>query len=80
MSIFFFFQTNMIVKNLIREVNIMFKEYGDVVTVDDLCEMLNVGKNRAYDLLSSGEIKSKRIGRVWKIPKKAVEDFLWIEK
>ena len=58
----------------------MFKEYGDVVTVDELCEMLNVGKNRAYDLLSSGEIKSKRIGRVWKIPKKAVENFLWREK
>lgn len=47
----------------------MFEKYSDVVGVDELCEMLNIGKNSAYKLLKTGEILSLRIGRCFKIPK-----------
>jgi len=54
----------------------MFKDYDDIITVEELCEMLMIGKNTAYKLLGSGRIKAIRIGRIWKIPKKAVEEFV----
>lgn len=54
----------------------MFNEYHDIVSVDDLCEMLSIGKNTAYTLLSNGTIKALHYGRVWKIPKQAVINFV----
>ena len=50
----------------------MLKNYKDILTVKDLCEILDIGKNTAYRLLKSGEIRSVKIGKVYKIPK----DFL----
>ncbi|MDQ0202848.1 helix-turn-helix domain-containing protein [Pectinatus haikarae] len=57
----------------------MFDEYEDLVTVEELCEMLSIGKNAAYELLGSGTIKAFRIKRVWKIPKKSVVDYVFKE-
>ena len=54
----------------------MFNEYDDVITIDELCEMLKIGKNSAYKLLQSGKIKSFKNGRVWRICKQSVQDFL----
>ena len=54
----------------------MFEEYKDVVGVSELCDMLGVGKNTVYGLLNSGEIKSIRIGKVHKIPKRYVIDYI----
>lgn len=54
----------------------MFKEYKDVVGVLDLCKMLSIGKNTAYKLLNSGEIKSVKVGKVHKIPKQNIIDYL----
>jgi len=53
----------------------MFENYPDVVGVDELCEMLNIGKNTAYDLLNTKVIKSLRIGRCFKIPKLFIIDY-----
>jgi len=55
----------------------MFKDYDDIITVEELCEILKIGKNGAYELLGSGRIKAIRIGRIWKIPKRAVEEFMF---
>ena len=54
----------------------MFNEYNDIVTVDALCEMLSIGKNTAYTLLNTVAINALHYGRVWKIPKQAVIDFV----
>lgn len=54
----------------------MFEQFDDLVTVDELCEMLSIGKNSAYKLLASGELKSFRYNRVWKIPKQGVIDYV----
>lgn len=29
----------------------MFNECSDIVSIDELCEMLRIGKNKAYELL-----------------------------
>ena len=55
----------------------MFESYDDLVTIEDLCEMLGIGKNAAYELLQRKLIKSFHIGRSWKIPKKAVEEYIY---
>ncbi len=46
----------------------MDKNYSRILTIEELCEFLNIGRNAAYHLLSSGTIKGFRVGRVWKIP------------
>ena len=47
-----------------------------LMTIEDLCEALMVGKNAAYDLLKSGEVKSFRIGRKWKIPRDSLNEYI----
>ena len=47
-------------------------ELNDVITVDDICVVLGIGRNTAYQLLKSGEIPSRRIKRKYIIPRKAL--------
>ncbi len=47
-----------------------------LITVKELCEFLMIGKNAADQLLKSGQIKSFRIGRIWKIPKVSIEKYI----
>ena len=47
-----------------------------VLRVEDLMPVLDIGRNAAYELVRSGQIRSVRIGRKLRIPKQAVEDFL----
>ena len=47
-----------------------------VFTVEDLMEYLSVGRTTAYKLLRSGKIKTLKIGRLYRIPKKAVDDYI----
>ena len=54
----------------------MFNSYPDVLSVKQLCEILDIGKNTAYRLLQSGEIRSIKIGKVYKIPKKYVKAYI----
>ncbi len=54
----------------------MLEEYGDILTVDEACEALRVGSNALYTLLGSGKLKGFRNGRVWRIPKAAVQEYI----
>ena len=54
----------------------MFREYPDVVTIDQLMIMLNIGKNKAYELIKNKTIQTVRIGKKYIIPKIAVIQFL----
>ena len=47
-------------------------ELNDVITVDDICVVLGIGRNTAYQLLKNGEIPSRRIKRKYIIPRKAL--------
>lgn len=48
----------------------------DLITIEELCSLLSIGRNTAYRLLNENKIKAFRIGKVWKIPKMAIEDFI----
>lgn len=55
----------------------MFEDYPDVVEVDDLRRMLGgISRKLTYRLLADQEIKSVRIGRIYKIPKLCVIEYL----
>ena len=54
----------------------MLKEYPDVLTVGQLAHILGIGQNAAYQLIKSGTIGHKRIGRTIRIPKLCVVDYL----
>ena len=54
----------------------MDNELSPLITIDELCELLMIGRNAAYKLLTSGKIKSFRIGRVWKIPRESIPTYI----
>lgn len=54
----------------------LFKNYPDVVSVEQLSEMLHIGQVLAYRLVRNGEIKSHKVGRKYIITKQHVIDFI----
>ena len=54
----------------------MFEEYNDVLRVEEAAKALRIGRNAAYDLIKSGEIKYKRIGKQILIPKVYLIDYI----
>lgn len=56
-----------------------YTSYDDLpltLRVEDLMPILGIGRNTAYELVRSGQIKSIHIGRQIRVPKDAVMDFL----
>ncbi len=54
----------------------MIQDAYEILTPEDVMEELPVGKNAVYNILRSGELKGFRVGRNWKIPRKAVEEYI----
>ena len=54
----------------------MFNEYHDIITVKELCEMLRIGQNKAYELLLKHEIPAIRMGRKYVISKEHVVKYI----
>ena len=47
-----------------------------ILSVDELANILGIGRNTAYDLIRCGRIRSVRIGHKIKIPKDSLLEFL----
>ena len=54
----------------------MFESYDDILTVEEACEALKIGYNAIYELLNTGKLRGYRNGRVWRIPKAALVEFI----
>ena len=54
----------------------MLNEYPEILTTEEACEALRVGYIALYDLLQSGKLKAYRNGRLWRIPKKSVIQYI----
>ncbi len=52
------------------------KEYGDIMTVENLMDYMNIGRTTAYKLVQSGKIKTIRIGRIYRISKKSIDEYV----
>ena len=57
----------------------MFDSYSEILSVEEVCEALRIGANQAYALLNSGKLKGYKQGRVWKIPRQALVEYIVIQ-
>ena len=57
----------------------MFRDYPDALSPEQVRRMLGVGSRLAYRLLrtGTGAIPSVRMGRLYRVPKTAVIDYLY---
>lgn len=54
----------------------MLEGYADILTTEEACEALKIGYNALYELLGSGKLKGYRNGRVWRVPKLAIQTYI----
>ena len=54
----------------------MFNTYPDILTVKQVSEALQIGRNKAYELINNGTIQCKRIGRKIIVPKLFLIDYV----
>ena len=50
--------------------------YPDVLTVENVKEILGIGRKSAYRLIEANEIRHFRIGTLIRIPKQCLIDYL----
>lgn len=54
----------------------MFNAYDDILTIDQVMEILAIGRNTLYKLLRSGEINGFLLGNKWRITRDSLEEFI----
>lgn len=54
----------------------LFSGYPEIISVEQMMEMLQIGKVLAYRMVEEKQVKSAKIGREYKIIKKSVIDLL----
>ena len=59
---------------------VMFKDYPDLLNITQMKNMLGIGVTLAYRLLKENTIKSKKVGREYKIPKVNVIKYMIAEQ
>ena len=57
----------------------MFEYYDTLITPEEAAELLGCGMNTIYKLLKVGKVKAMRIGRIWKIPRRAIQEYIVTE-
>lgn len=53
-----------------------FESMPMVLSVEDIADTLAIGRNKAYNLVNSGQIKALRLGNHYRIPREAFIDFV----
>ena len=52
------------------------ESFSDVLTVTELAHILRVGRNTAYNIVKSGDVKSIRVRSQIRIPKTSIIEYL----
>ena len=55
---------------------VMFTDYPDIVSVFQLQKMLNISRQLAYELITSGSINAVKVGNSYRIPKISVIGYM----
>ena len=48
-----------------------------VLTIKQVAEFLQVSTDTVYRLAASEELQGRKIGRIWRFPMGAVQEYLW---
>jgi excisionase family DNA binding protein len=51
-------------------------EYGELLTMDEVCLVLQLSKNTVYELARSGDVPTIRFGRQLRTPRAALEQMM----
>ena len=54
----------------------IFAEYDEILSIEDVMEILHIGKNSVYSLFKSNEIRNIRVGKRYIVPKQSVINFI----
>ena len=54
----------------------MLSDFPEILTTEEAADILRVGYNTLYDLLQSDKLKAYRNGRIWRIPKRSVIEYI----
>lgn len=54
----------------------IFQDYPDVLSIAQVAQALGIGRNAAYDLVNSNKLGCVRIGKIIKVPKFCLEEYL----
>lgn len=54
----------------------MFEQYDDILTIEEISEILKIGMTQAYRIVRSGDLKGYKEGKDWKIPKQALSEYV----
>ena len=57
---------------------IMFKDYPDVLNIDEMCGILGISTKTGYQLLKDGKVQNLKVGRSYRIPKIHLMTYLGI--
>lgn len=68
-------------KNIENKINVnhtlaMFEDYPDMLNVAELQKALHIGRNSVYRLIESNKIKTIRMGKIIRIPKPYLIDYV----
>ena len=55
-------------------------DYPDLLDVTEASQLLGVSTKTVYNLLKSGQIKKKKVGRAYRIPRVYITEFLGINQ
>ncbi len=45
-------------------------------TIDEVAAKLKIGRSKSFELVRTGELRARRIGRLLRVPKVALDEFL----
>lgn len=54
----------------------MFEDYDDILTVEEISEILKIGMSQAYKIVRTGKLKGYKEGRDWRILKQSLIDYV----
>lgn len=54
----------------------MISENNEILTPEEVGEILKIGKNATYALLKDNKISSFKIGRNYKIPRTSIDSYI----
>lgn len=57
---------------------LMLKEYPDVMSIEQMCEILSVSTKTGYKIIKEGSICCLKVGRAYRIPKAHLLTYLCI--
>lgn len=63
-------------RSIKQSYKLFFSEYPDVLTVPDVCKILGASDKTVRSYLRSGELRSLKVGRSYRIPKLFLMEYM----